>query len=107
MSDTLLLTGRVLLSRKEFSSLTGLSLRTTAKLLASCELHSIRVGRRRLILRTELERFTKRDHPTQPDERLGGSGASLKPRNKNTRRPSPQANAERRKKSSAADLGRH
>ncbi len=63
MPETPLLSNKVLLSRKEFSSLTSPSLRTTASLLASGDLRSIRVGRRRLISRTELERFAKRDHP--------------------------------------------
>ncbi len=63
MPEKPLLSNKVLLSRKEFSSLTSLSLRTTASLLASGDLRSIRVGRRRLIPRTELERFAKRDHP--------------------------------------------
>ncbi len=63
MSEKPSLSNKVLLSRKEFSSLTGLSLRTTASLLASGDLRSIRVGRRRLISRTELERFAERDHP--------------------------------------------
>jgi excisionase family DNA binding protein len=63
MPEKPLLSNKVLLSRKEFSSLTSPSLRTTASLLASGDLRSIRVGRRRLIPRTELERFAKRDHP--------------------------------------------
>ena len=63
MSEKPLFSNKVLLSRNEFSSLTGLSLRTTASLLASGDLRSIRVGRRRLIPRTELERFAERDHP--------------------------------------------
>jgi excisionase family DNA binding protein len=56
---------RALLSRKEFSNLTGLSLRTVAKLIASRDVRSIRVGRRRLIPRVELEKFVRRDHPTK------------------------------------------
>jgi hypothetical protein len=48
MSITSSNSNKVLLSWKEFSLLSGLSLRTTAKFLASCELRSIRVGRRRL-----------------------------------------------------------
>jgi excisionase family DNA binding protein len=72
MSDTKLLS-KVLLSRKESSTLTGLSVRTIAKLLASSELRSIRVGRRRLIPLTELEKFTTRDHPTTsvPRKKVG------------------------------------
>jgi excisionase family DNA binding protein len=55
----------VLLSQKEFSHLVSLSLRTVAKLIASGEIRSIRVGRRRLIRRTELMRFAMRDHLQQ------------------------------------------
>ncbi len=73
MSDKSLLGVKLFLSRKEFSSLTGLSLRTTASLLASFELRSIRVGRRRLIPRAELRRFSKCDHPTKsvPPKKVG------------------------------------
>ena len=62
MLETKLLAEKVLLSLKEFSLLAGLSLRTTAKLVASGEVSSIRVGRRRLISRAELERFALSDH---------------------------------------------
>lgn len=63
MLETKLLVEKVLLSLKEFSSLAGISLRTTSKLVASREINSIRVGRRRLISRAELERFALNDHP--------------------------------------------
>jgi excisionase family DNA binding protein len=56
---------KVLLSRKEFSLLTSLSLRTIAKLIAARELRSIRVGRRRLIPRIELSRFSRCSHSTK------------------------------------------
>jgi excisionase family DNA binding protein len=71
MSDHV--SNRVLLSRKEFSLLTGLSLRTIAKLIASRELLSIRVGRRRLISRAELAKFVRRDHSTEsvPRKKVG------------------------------------
>ena len=42
---------KILLSLKEVSVLVDLSLRTTTKLVASGELKSIRVGRRRLVHR--------------------------------------------------------
>jgi excisionase family DNA binding protein len=64
MSDTRLRGSKVLLSRKEASALTGISLRTIAKLLAARELGSIRVGRRRLIPYSALERFAKVDYST-------------------------------------------
>jgi excisionase family DNA binding protein len=57
---------KVLLSLQEVSALTGLSLRTTAKLIASGELKSVRIGRRRLVHRDELERFARRNHSTAP-----------------------------------------
>jgi excisionase family DNA binding protein len=59
-----MLSDRVLLSLPEFSVLASISLRTTAKLIANGELRSIRVGRRRLVPHSELERFTKKDHST-------------------------------------------
>lgn len=55
---------KVLLSLPEFSFLASISLRTAAKLIASGELRSIRVGRRRLVPHSELERFAQKDHST-------------------------------------------
>lgn len=60
-----MLSNKVLLSLKEFSSLASLSLRTTSKLVASGEIKSIRVGRRRLVSRVELDRFAQRNHSTR------------------------------------------
>lgn len=57
-----MLNQKVLVSLKEFSVLTDLSLRTTNKLIATGELKSIRVGRRRLIPRIEIDRFARKDH---------------------------------------------
>jgi excisionase family DNA binding protein len=62
MSHSRLLSVKYLLSLQEFSLLTGLSLRTINKLVANAEVRSIRVGRRRLISRNELDRFSRRDH---------------------------------------------
>jgi excisionase family DNA binding protein len=59
-----LLSNKVLLSIPEFSVLASISPRTTAKLIASGEVRSIRIGRRRLIARSELALFVKRDHAT-------------------------------------------
>jgi len=42
----------------------GVSERTIATLLARKELPSRRIGRRRVVLVTELERFLRRDHGT-------------------------------------------
>jgi len=73
MSEMQRLSTKFFLDRKEFSALTGLSLRTVANLIASRELHSIRVGRRRLIPQTELIRFSKCDHSTKsaPRKKVG------------------------------------
>ena len=73
MSEMTLLSKKVLLSRKEFSALTGVSLRTTAQLIASGDVRSITVGRRRLIPRVELEKFSRRDHTTRTLGRKGGA----------------------------------
>lgn len=56
---------KVLLSLREVSGLVGLSLRTITKLIGLGEIKSIRVGRRRLVPRDELERFARRNHPTE------------------------------------------
>ena len=48
---------KLLFDRSEFAALTGLSLRTVANLIADGTLHIKRVGRRTLILRSELLRF--------------------------------------------------
>ena len=55
---------KALLNLPEFSVLASISLRTAAKLVASGELRSIRVGRRRLVPYSELERFATKDHST-------------------------------------------
>jgi excisionase family DNA binding protein len=65
MQEKSSLGNRVLFSPREFSTLTGLSLRTTAKLIASREVHSIRVGRRRCIPKTAVLSFIERDHSIQ------------------------------------------
>jgi excisionase family DNA binding protein len=86
MQNSILLGCKILLSRREFSLLTGLSLRTIAKLVASGEVDSIRVGRRRLIPRSALDRFVKRDHSiSQPTTVALRSKARVK-----RRRPRPK-----------------
>jgi excisionase family DNA binding protein len=55
---------KALLSLPEFCFLASISLRTVAKLVASGELRSIRIGRRRLVPYSELERFARKDHST-------------------------------------------
>jgi excisionase family DNA binding protein len=73
MQNSELLGTKVLFSLREFSALTGLSLRTTAKLVASREVDSIRVGRRRCIPKSALLSFIERDHPVQsvPRKQVG------------------------------------
>jgi excisionase family DNA binding protein len=73
MQKVLLLGSKLLFSRREFSKLTGLSLRTTAKLVALREVESIRVGRRRLIPKHALLGFVRRNHSTQsvPRKKVG------------------------------------
>jgi excisionase family DNA binding protein len=68
-----LLGSKILFSRRDFSKLTGLSLRTIAKLVALREVESIRVGRRRLIPKHALLRFVGRNHSTQsvPRKKVG------------------------------------
>lgn len=57
-------TEKLLLTRKESALALSVSLRTIDTLLACGELTARRIGRRRLIPRTELERFARRDHET-------------------------------------------
>jgi len=51
--------------KREAAQVLGISVRTLETLIALGELKSVRVGRRRLIPRGELERFARRDHPTR------------------------------------------
>jgi excisionase family DNA binding protein len=53
---------RLLFSRREAAILLNLSLRTLDNLVARGELRVRRVGRRRLVERRELERFSRQDH---------------------------------------------
>jgi excisionase family DNA binding protein len=73
MQKTRLLDNKLLFSRRDFSELTGLSLRTIAKLVALREVESIRVGRRRLIPKRALLRFIECNHSTQsaPRKKVG------------------------------------
>lgn len=57
-----LLEAKLLLTRQDSARLISISLRTLDGLLASGEIASCRIGRRRLIARSELERFARRDH---------------------------------------------
>ena len=73
MRKSQLLGSKILFSRRDFSKLTGLSLRTIAKLVALREVESIRVGRRCLIPKRALIRFAQHDHSTQsaPQKKVG------------------------------------
>jgi excisionase family DNA binding protein len=57
---------KLLLTRQESAAMLSISLRTLDTLLARKDLVTRRVGRRRLIPRSELERFARRDHQTKP-----------------------------------------
>ena len=72
MESNRLCCGRVLFSCREFSALTGLSFRTVSK-LASRELHSIRVGRPRLIPQMAPLGFVQSNHSTEsaPRKKVG------------------------------------
>jgi len=54
---------KLLIDRKTAAGLLSLGLRSLDTLLASGTLPSIRVGRRRLIKRRDLQRFAERSHP--------------------------------------------
>ena len=56
------LDGKLLFTRQESARLISISLRTLDALLASGQIASCRIGRRRLIARKELEKFAQRDH---------------------------------------------
>jgi excisionase family DNA binding protein len=73
MQKVSLLRTKILFSCSEFSRLSGLSLRTITKLVAAREIDSIRVGRRRLIPRIALVRFSQRSHSTHsaPRQKVG------------------------------------
>jgi excisionase family DNA binding protein len=65
----MMLSNKVLLSPREFSFFTGLTLQTVTKLVASGEIKSVRVGRRRLLpvaevklFALQLELFPEQDH---------------------------------------------
>jgi excisionase family DNA binding protein len=60
---------RVLLTKKEAAAALEISVQTLELLIAVRELKSIRIGRRRMVAVTELERFSRRDHATRTEER--------------------------------------
>lgn len=56
---------RILCSKRDAASALGISVRTLETLIAVKELKSVRIGRRRMVPRVELERFARRDHATR------------------------------------------
>ncbi|PYU19277.1 MAG: excisionase [Acidobacteria bacterium] len=66
------MTDKILLSRQEASAALGVSTRTLDYLLARGKISSRRIGKRRLIPRTEVERFARHDHPSPPSRQANG-----------------------------------
>ena len=62
-TTTLPIPPKLLFDRTEFGALTGLSLRTVANLISDGTLRVKHVGRRTLILRSELLRFCEIQEP--------------------------------------------
>jgi excisionase family DNA binding protein len=69
----------LLFSKRDSAAALGISMRTLETLISLMELKSVRVGRRRLIPRCELEKFARRDHLTRknaPDHRAAVTAPS-------------------------------
>jgi excisionase family DNA binding protein len=60
---------QLLVSKRDAAAMLGLCVRTVEKLISLKELPSRRIGRRRLIEKTALERFARRDHQTQQERK--------------------------------------
>lgn len=58
-------TSKILLDKKESAASLSISVRTLENLISLGELKTVRVGRRRLVKRTSLEEFARRDHATR------------------------------------------
>jgi excisionase family DNA binding protein len=59
---------RILFTRKEFASMTGLCVRTVDMLIANCSLKVVRIGKSVRIPAGEVTRFCKKNHATtRPD----------------------------------------
>jgi excisionase family DNA binding protein len=67
------MTGSILLSKRDAATIRGLSVRTLENLIALKELPARHIGKRCLIERQALERFARRDHPTQPRANAAGA----------------------------------
>jgi excisionase family DNA binding protein len=61
--------GQLALGIVEAAKRLSLSPRTVASLIKTGELSSLKVGRRRIIPLSAIEKFLGRDHPTQPAAR--------------------------------------
>src|ERR1700743_2731999 len=102
MQGISLLGTKVLLSCREFCELTGLSLRTITKLVAAREVESIRVGRRRLIPRVALVRFSRRSHSMRIGSKEGGPmrqksrNSRVKKSSKKSRSPNVRVRSKRK-----------
>ena len=59
---------KILVSKKEAAAALGVSLRTVENLIASKQLDARRIGRRRLVPRTSLEKLARRDVPNPAPE---------------------------------------
>lgn len=69
----------LLLSKRNAAASLGISLRTLEMLISIKELKSVRIGKRRLIPRRELEKFARRDHVMRinaPDRRAAVTALS-------------------------------
>lgn len=60
-----------LYSRMDLTEALSVSLRTVDNLLKNGELHSLRVGKRRLVRAADVEKFLKRDHATEAEAAAG------------------------------------
>jgi len=65
------MTEAILISKRDAAKALSISLRSLDYLIAAKEITVRRVGRRRLIPRTALEAFARRDHSTRPADTRG------------------------------------
>jgi excisionase family DNA binding protein len=63
---------KLLFTRKEVAQLLSLGLRTVDGLVHSKELRVVRIGRKVLVHRDEIQRFARRDHETRKSETEAG-----------------------------------
>jgi excisionase family DNA binding protein len=76
---------KILYSKKEAAGLLSISLRSVENLISAKKLDSRRIGRRRLITRTSLEKLARRDvssaslRSTEPSSTASNIGAVSQP----------------------------